>query len=155
MLSMPLRSHIITLRNQVNALRHDWDRLGADFKAGRLDVMRAQTSCEAAQAALDAGDDAKATEYMLEAYSAWSTALTMQMPASNLRKLFDRPDVGGRPGKEALAQRLQMAVDTGPEGGTLIARCRAAIGADEVLQAAFANTSDNAVRKAYRKKNGP
>ena len=53
---------------------------------------------------------------------------------------------------EWVADHLRAAVDDGPDEGTLIARCRAAIAADETLRAAYGMATDNAVRKAYRGK---
>lgn len=62
---MPLATLIDTLREQVDSLPRDWLRLNVFFEAGRVDVMTCQTALDAAQEALDVGNEARAALLLL------------------------------------------------------------------------------------------
>lgn len=148
---IPLQTHIHCLRESLGTLEWEQSQINRDFMAGRVDVLVAKSSCEAAQVALDAGDESRAALLMVEALAAWSRALNIQLPAKHRTRLQTRPDTGGRPSREWLARRLRAMADEQPTG-TIIARCRAAIAADPLLQSAYGTLSDGQVRRAYSNK---
>jgi len=76
-------------------------------------------------------------------------ALKSQLPPAHRARLDARPDAGGRPDKAWLAARLHLAACD--EVGGIAARCRAAMAGDEVLQSAFGNLTDSALRKAHKR----
>lgn len=147
-----LKTHMRTLGHQLNDLHlHGGgsQRIIMDVQSGRAYAQLAFGRLQAARDALRVGDEAGAMALLLDAQAAYIIALRKRIDDHG--KLMRRPALG-RPSSEWLAMRLRDAVDAGPPEGTLIARIRAAIAADDALRAGYGDKSDNAVRRAYREK---
>lgn len=148
---MNLRFQIAILRHKVNGLTltrsGKCSTMIADVKSGRAHVAAAQMHLGFASHTLTNGNEKEAMQRLIQAYASWVAALTMQIPSDHRARLDARPDAGGRPDKAWLAARLHLAACD--EVGGIAARCRAAIAGDEVLQSAFGNLTDSALRKAY------
>jgi hypothetical protein len=145
----PLKIRIATLWAQVRDLPQDWGRVDADFEAGSIDVVNAKRYLQQAQMALEAGDEAKATISLLDAYTSWSMALKMQIPSFNINRLSTQPDVDRRPSKDVLA--MELFVTAGGHSGSIVERCLAALDMDEALAVAFGGLQKTGLVKAYRR----
>lgn len=154
---MRLRYAINRLLSEVQELHLTRDgkrgTMLGDVRSGRAHVATAQLHLRHALVALDRHDEPEAMRRLIRAQFAWASALKCQVSYERRARLIARPDAGGRPSREWLAERLRAHADAQDET-TIIARCRAAVAADDVLRGAYGTVSDNALRRAYRGKIG-